>query len=266
MQARQRGRAAGIADGRRDGLFREVERRHPRGDDRDDFALIGDDGALRHDGRAERGLECERRAGDERQRDPVPVFTRQVLDDAPGLEIGLAVGRDDDPVRRTPHRCLGEVADREVVFLAVEVQQHLAHRVRIRLFRLFGRLRSTRRGLGSVRRTRRGLFGLGLRRVLDLERERGRAHRAAAALDHRERRQEIADHSLPHLERGAFVVDVALALEVPHAVAIDDHAPQREIPRNVGTARARNQAKTRQQAHLLHQPSLPICRTKPGSR
>jgi hypothetical protein len=46
------GNATGITGGRRHGLFRKIERRHPRRDDRDDLALIGDDRALRHDGRA----------------------------------------------------------------------------------------------------------------------------------------------------------------------------------------------------------------------
>jgi hypothetical protein len=97
--------------GRRDVTVGLVERSHARRHDLDDLALVGDDRALGDHGRPECRLERERRPRDQREPDADPVFAGQILHDAPRLQVGLAVRRNDDAVRRAPHRRFREIAD-----------------------------------------------------------------------------------------------------------------------------------------------------------
>ena len=114
-----------------------------------------------------------------------PVLARQVLHDAPRLQVRLPVGLHDEAVRRPPHRRRGDVADLQVVRAAVERQDDRAQR---RVLVFFLRV-------------------LRLARVV-LQREGRRPHAAAALLHHGERRQEVADLGLPHLEAHLVALDV----------------------------------------------------------
>ena len=87
---------------------------------RDHLALVGHGRPRRDDGRPQLRLERERSARDERQLHVLPVLARQVLDDAPGLQVGVSLGVDDEPVRRPPHGRLGHVPDLQIVRLPVE--------------------------------------------------------------------------------------------------------------------------------------------------
>ena len=144
----------------------------------------------------------------------------QVLDDAPGLQAG-ALLVDDQAVRRTPDRRLGDVTDLQIVLASVERHDHVLQ-VPLVL------------GLGVGRDPGDRLRGRRRRIAVHLQRERRRPHRAAAAFQHRERREEVADLVLADLELDAIRFDPPAALEVPDAVAVDDHLLEGQAGRGDG--------------------------------
>ena len=207
-----------------------AERRLRARHGRDDLALVGHGRPRRDHRRPEVRLERERRARDERELHVLPVLARQVLHDAPRLEIGVALGVDDQPVRRSPHRRLGHVPDLQLVGLAVERQQDRLEPVSLVSLLLVGRP-----SLGG-RRRESGLSGppwpplagvVGARGLVALvvrQRKRRRTNGAAPALHHRERREKVTHLRALHLEAHLAAVDVARSLEVRDPVAIHDDA------------------------------------------
>ncbi len=85
-------------------IFRRLtKRRLGLRDRRDHLAAVGHRRPVRDHRRSEIGFERKRRARHERQMDVLPILARQILHDAPCLEIRIAVRMHHQPIRRTPH-------------------------------------------------------------------------------------------------------------------------------------------------------------------
>jgi hypothetical protein len=223
---------------------------------RDDLPAIGDDGTLRDAGLAELRFERERRARDQRQLHVLPVLAGEVLHHAPGLQISLAALVDGEAIRGPPHRRLGDVPHLEVVRLAVEAE-HDALEMALLVLGLLARL----------------LLLLSLLLLVlvlfDLHREGDRAHGAAAGLADGERREEVADLGLLHLEADLALLDMSGALEIGDAVAIDDDPPEGEpidADRGLSPTSDEREEKRERSAEAQGREHVAIQQGKPAER
>jgi hypothetical protein len=76
-----------------------------------DLPQVGDHGTYWDYRHAQLRLEGQRGTSYERQPNIFPVLSREILDNAPGLEVGFPRAMHDQSIRGAPDRAFGDVAD-----------------------------------------------------------------------------------------------------------------------------------------------------------